>query len=251
MSPDSPIGVFDSGVGGLSVLSALVRELPGERFLYFGDRANAPYGEKTHERIAEISLANSEMLLSLGAKALVVACNTATAASVELLRERFPDVPVIGIEPAVKPAFEAGCRTVLVLATPRTTSEERFTSLLERRSREYGGKAVGVPCPGLSELIEEDRADAGYFEKLFAGYADLSPDGIALGCTHYRFAVKQIRQASGGIPVFDGAEGTARRCRRLLEERKMLSVSGGGIEFIGDADGRILRFWEKKGKIND
>ena len=125
----SPIGVFDSGVGGLSLLRELRRLLPNEDFIYYGDRANAPYGAKTHGEILEISKGIVDVLLSRGAKAIVVACNTATAVAIEPLRAAYPELPIIGIEPAVKPARVAGCKRVLVLATPVTVSESRFAAL--------------------------------------------------------------------------------------------------------------------------
>ena len=151
----SPIGVFDSGVGGLSLLRELRRLLPNEDFIYYGDRANAPYGAKTHEEILEISKGIVDVLLSRGAKAIVVACNTATAVAIEPLRAAYPELPIIGIEPAVKPARVAGCKRVLVLATPVTVSESRFAALLRANSRE-GCEFIGVPCRELAFMIEND-----------------------------------------------------------------------------------------------
>ena len=242
MTCTDSVGVFDSGVGGLSVLSFLTELMPGENYIYLGDTANAPYGDKTHDEVVNIALKNTETLLASGCKAIVVACNTATAAAVETLRARFPEVPVIGIEPALKPAFESGCRRVMVLATPRTVSEERFTSLLSRLSEKYGGYAYGVGCRNLAEMVEKGTADESYFEPMFAPGIP-RPDGIVLGCTHYSFIAGIVGRASGGIPVFDGALGTARQVKRLLGERGTLNpaASGGTIRFLGGEG--CEKFW--------
>jgi len=239
-----PVGVFDSGVGGLSVLAALVKIMPLENYVYIGDSKNAPYGNKSHDEVAQISLSNARTLLSLGCKAIVVACNTATAAAVETLRAAFPEVPVIGIEPALKPAFVHGCRNVTVLATPRTVAEGRFKSLLSRLSAEYGGRARGVGCPGLSGMVENRTVTDEYFEDIFSRPENAGTDGVVLGCTHYSFAVENIRRASGGLPVFDGAEGTARQTKRLLEERGRLNKTGRGSIVFYDDDGRSGAFWQ-------
>ncbi len=246
ISPESPIAFFDSGAGGLSVLRAVRRLLPGENCVYFGDRLHAPYGSKSHAEIRSIAAGNARMLFGLGAKALVVACNTATAAAVDHIREIFPDRIVIGIEPAVKPAFEAGCRRVAVLATPATVAEERFGKLLGECSAAFGGEAVGVGCPGLSTMIEEGKVTEDYFRPLLAGaFPGSCPDGIVLGCTHYPFAACEIRSASGGLPVFDGAEGTARQTKRRLEAEGLLNPAkeAGRLDIIGDDGGFIRDFW--------
>ncbi|MBQ7591663.1 MAG: glutamate racemase [Clostridia bacterium] len=247
MRPETemPVAVFDSGVGGLSVLRSLVAELPGEDFIYFGDRKNAPYGGRTHAEIKEIAEKNAGMLFGLGAKALVVACNTATAAGIEQIREKYPDRPVIGIEPAVKPAFEAGCRRVAVMATPRTVGESRFSSLLEELSARFSALAFGLPCPGLSEAVERGEVRKEYFDSLFSG---LEFDGLVLGCTHYPFASAEISAAAPGIPLFDGASGTARQTRRRLAEEGLLRRCDGRrgkVEFIPDDGGAAERFWKE------
>jgi len=244
----APIALFDSGAGGLSVLLALKRLLPDENYIYFGDRSNAPYGDKTHEEIRRIALGNAKMLFERGAKALVIACNTATAAAVESIRAAYPDKPVIGIEPAVKPAFSSGCKKIAVLATPRTVSEERFKNLLLSYSGIYGGTAVGIGCPGLSTAVEEGTVTVDYFRRLFGdAFGDGMPDGIVLGCTHYPFAKKEITEAAGaGIPVFDGADGTARHTMRRLEAAGLLNKQSrpGTVEMVGD-DGFLAGFWQK------
>ena len=246
MNSGSPVGVFDSGVGGLSVLSALTAILPHEDYIYLSDAANAPYGNKTHEQVASLSLKNTETLLSLGCKAIVVACNTATAAAVDLLRSSFPDIVIIGIEPALKPAFAAGCRRVAVLATPRTVSEDRLKTLISRLSREFGAEARGIGCAGLAGMIERRSVTDTYFDDLFEREGVKNGfDGIVLGCTHYSFVADMIRRVSGGLPVFDGAEGTARQTKKMLQSQGLLNLKTekGSVGFTGDAEG-AARFWE-------
>ena len=247
----SPIGVFDSGVGGLSLLLELRRLLPNEDFIYYGDRANAPYGAKTHEKILELSKDIFNKLISRGCKAIVVACNTATAVAIEPLREAYPSLPIIGIEPAVKPAREAGCRRVLVLATPVTVSESRFAALLRANSRE-GCEFIGVPCHKLAYMIENDSTSdeiEEYMSSLFAPYRKDGFDGIVLGCTHYPLVKDEIRRAAGeNVQVFDGSDGTARHTKALLEELSLNSLARkiGTVEFISsDGSDHLERFFNK------
>ena len=167
---DSPIGVFDSGLGGVSVLRACARLLPHEDFLFFGDSANAPYGEKTLEEVRALTLRRAKELLDRGAKAIVVACNTATSAAISLLREQYPQVPVIGIEPAVKPAAQADDSSqVIVMATPLTIHEEKYQKLAAAFCHEAG--VISLPCRGLAELVEEGHREGpvidAYLQELF------------------------------------------------------------------------------------
>lgn len=247
----SPIGVFDSGVGGISLLLDLRRLLPNEDFIYYGDRANAPYGAKTHEEILEISKGIFNDLISRGCKAIVVACNTATAVAIEPLRASYPELPIIGIEPAVKPAREAGCKRVLVLATPVTVSESRFAALLRANSGE-GCEFIGVPCHELAYMIENDASSdkiEEYMSSVFAPYRTEGFDGIVLGCTHYPLAKDEIKKAAGdSVRIFDGSEGTARRTKAILEELAIDSYARkiGTVEFISsDGSDRLEQFFYK------
>ena len=247
----SPIGVFDSGVGGLSLLFELRRLLPNEDFIYYGDRANAPYGAKSHKEILEISKGIFNELISRGCKAIVVACNTAPAVAIEPLRASYPDLPIIGIEPAVKPAREAGCRRVLVLATPVTVSEKRFAALL-RANSECGCEFIGVPCQSLAYMIENDASSDDieeYMSSVFEPYRKDGFDGIVLGCTHYPLARDEIKRAAGdNVQIFDGSDGTARRTKALLEEMSLNSYARkiGTVEFISsDGSDHLERFYEK------
>ena len=247
----SPIGVFDSGVGGLSLLRELRRVLPNEDFIYYGDRVNAPYGAKTHEEILEISKGIVNELLSRGAKAIVVACNTATAVAIEPLRAAYPLLPIIGIEPAVKPARVSGCRRVLVLATPVTVSESRFAALLRANSKD-NCEFIGVPCSELAYMIEQDKDSTEietYLSSVFAPYRADGFDGIVLGCTHYPLALAEIKRAAGeDVRVFDGSDGTSRHTKALLEELSLNSLARkiGTVEFISSDGSNHLECFYKK-----
>lgn len=225
---DCPIGVFDSGVGGISVLSALRRELPFEDFVYFGDSAHAPYGTKTPEEVLQFSEQILTHFRTVPVKALVIACNTATAAAADTLRQRYVQLPIIGVEPAIKPtATFTEHPKVLILATPMTLCLEKFRHLL--KSLEEKADFFLLPCPGLVELIEQGKTDCpeteGYLRQTLASYLDAPPDAVVLGCTHFPF-VKPLLQKLFGEKVrfFDGAEGTARQLHRRLEESELLSA---------------------------
>ncbi len=224
----SPIGVFDSGVGGIGTLAALRRELPRERFLFYGDTANAPYGTKSREEVMACVSRIMDHLLSRDVKAVVIACNTATAVAAAELRARYA-LPIIGIEPALKPAHEIRREgQILVLATPMTLRLEKFRALYER----YGEGAVPLPCPGLMELVEReaDGEARRYLTELFAPYDLTKVDAIVLGCTHYVFLrpiLKDILPAN--VSVLDGNEGTARQLRRVLTDRGLLSSGEGSV----------------------
>ena len=224
---DSPIGVFDSGLGGVSVLRACASLLPREDFLFFGDSANAPYGEKTLDQVRALTLRRAEELLDRGVKAIVVACNTATSAAIALLRDRWPEIPVIGIEPAVKPAAQAGDSSqVLVLATPLTIHEEKYQNLAAAFCHE--ANVISLPCKGLAELVEEGHRDDevidDYLQELFLPFRHCGVEYIVLGCTHYPFVEKAIRKNFGRpVEIIDGSEGTARQLKRQLEAADLLS----------------------------
>ncbi|MCQ2406484.1 MAG: glutamate racemase [Oscillospiraceae bacterium] len=218
----APIAVFDSGMGGVSVLKELRKLLPNENFIFFGDSKNAPYGTKTKSQVLALCREHLNNFLREGCKALVIACNTATSAAVWELREDFPDFPIVGIEPAVKPAALSGEHPrILVMATPMTIREEKLRRLIE----EYEDRAeiISLPCPGLMEFAERGELHGkdlnNYLCKLLSPYRDKILDGIVLGCTHYPFLKDEIAAALPyPVTFFDGAEGTARELRRRLEE---------------------------------
>ena len=234
---EDSIAVFDSGVGGISVLRELVKLMPGENYLYFGDSANAPYGKKTTGQVRELTLQNAEMLFERGAKALVVACNTATSAAIDLLREIFPDRLILGIEPALKPAisqFPTG--NIGIMATDVTLREEK----LQRLMAQFDTAAVHrISAPGLVELIEAGKADDPETEALLteilAPYAE-KLDALVLGCTHYPFVKNAISKVLGEkTALFDGGEGTARQTRRLLEQADLLNEGVGSVTMENSA----------------
>lgn len=237
------IAVFDSGVGGISVLRQLCRELPRERFLYFGDSANAPYGDRSVQQVRQLTLDAAKMLMGRKVKALVVACNTATAAAIELLRQTYPDEIIIGIEPAVKLAASRYPRgRIGVMATQVTLRQERFEDLIAR----HGGTAAveRIPAPGLVELIEQGMADSPAAEALLTGI--LAPwkgklDALVLGCTHYPFVKKAISRILGDrTELLDGSLGTARETRRRLEAAGLLRTGEGEIIIEDSAPGHEI-----------
>lgn len=238
---DGFVGVFDSGVGGISVLKSLVNELPGEDFHYFGDSANAPYGEKTQEQVLELSRGIVEKFVADGAKAIVIACNTATSAAAPTLRAAYPDLPIVGIEPALKPATEApGHGRILVMATDITLRLDKYQELAATYGRDC--EVISVPCPGLAARIEQGELDAPDLREMIRGFVGSfagTVGSVVLGCTHYPFVRRQIAEVLGeGVKFFDGGEGTARQLRRCLAEDGILDgrESGGEVRFASSKD---------------
>ena len=236
------IGVFDSGVGGISVLRELVKLMPNERYLYFGDSANAPYGAKTTAQVRELTMAAAEHLLERGVKALVIACNTATAAAITDLREKYPNEIIIGIEPAVKLAADScsGGR-IGVMATAVTLREEKFNHLLER----FPDVQVHPICPTeLVSLIEKGASEEEmerYLRPVLEDYVG-KLDAVVLGCTHYPFAAKVIGKILGETTrLLDGGEGTARETKRRLVEKDLLFEGPGEVQMENSsADAALL-----------
>ena len=223
-----PVAVMDSGVGGLCVLREIRRILPCEELLYFGDSAFAPYGEREPQELKAHILTEAERLL-LQSKALVLACNTATALVAQELRARHPEVPIVGMEPALKPALGV-CENprVLVLATALTLREEKFAQLVEKCAK--NATVVAISAPEIVKLVEAGAESApetdAYLTGLLAPYRTPVPDAVVLGCTHFPFVKEQILRAIGkDIPVFDGVRGTARQLYRLLAEGGLCNPS--------------------------
>ncbi len=218
-----PIGIFDSGFGGASTLRSILLELPDECFIYYGDNANAPYGDKREDEILALSEAAADLLLHKGVKALVVACNTATSASINALRRKL-DVPVVSVEPAIKPAcMREGRGKILMLATAATTKLSRYKALQNRMPEPE--RVINVGCSGLVERIEagftgESDFDDILSEKLSA-FEGMLIDGIVLGCTHYPLIAPAIARYAkahfkGECRLYDGNAGTARQLKRVL-----------------------------------
>lgn len=239
------IAVFDSGMGGVSVLRQLHRLMPNENYLYFGDGKNAPYGTKSTEEIKRLTTESFEYLYSTGAKAVVLACNTATSAAAASLREKYRGFPIIGLEPALKPAaLSAEYPTVVVMATELTLREKKFADLLERFRDE--AKIIKLPAPGLVEIVENDLVGSArslaYLEQLFAPFDKSQLDCVVLGCTHYPFAKNDIKKVLGShVRFYDGGEGAARQTMHLLSDAGMLNDSQeeGTVVFENSDEGHI------------
>lgn len=238
MRPTAPIGFFDSGLGGISILRQTRKLLPGENCLYFGDSLHAPYGVRPLEEVRQLTMEAAEYLIGSGIKALVLACNTATSAAAALLREKYPELIVIGTEPALKPAVERhpGGR-ILVLATAMTLSEQKFNDLW----KQYDDQAeiVPIPCSGLMEFVERGEMDGeaveAYLLEKLEPFSKVPVDAVVLGCTHYPFLAPVIRRLLGRAPeLLDGGEGVARQLQRLLAQKGLLNPQPipGRVEFI-------------------
>ena len=232
----NPIGVFDSGVGGLSILKALRAELPGEDFVYFADTGHAPYGERGDDYVTARSRAVLHRLIQEhSVKVMVVACNTATAAAIHLLRAEYPELPLVGVEPALKPAVaRSRTKRIGVLATRGTLASAKFAALHD--SLKGQAEFVLQPCDGLAAAIESD--DMEQVDALCAKYARAigeygsapgQVDTLVLGCTHYPFAQAQLLAHVGrGVALIETGEPVARQTRRLLESASLLKTEGHG-----------------------
>lgn len=219
-----PIGFFDSGVGGISVLREAIKLMPNEDFIYFGDSQNAPYGVKTVEEVKDLTNKAVEFLISKGAKAIAIACNTATSAAVRDLRNMY-DMPIVGVEPALKPAVNLNnSGAIIIMATTMTLKEEKFSNLMDLYKNE--AKIVPMPCPGLMEYVEAGNLDGedlkGYLIDKFKDYDRKEIAAIVLGCTHYPFIREALESVVGkNIPILDGGIGTSKELRRRIEDMNL------------------------------
>ncbi|MFP0198435.1 MULTISPECIES: glutamate racemase [Pseudomonas] len=234
---EAPIAVFDSGVGGVSVLAEIQHLLPNESLLYLGDCGHIPYGEKTPEFIRQRCSVMAGFFREQGAKALVIACNTATVAGVADLRRDFPEWPIVGMEPAVKPAAAATRSGVVgVLATTGTLQSAKFAALLDRFATDV--RVITQPCPGLVERIESGDLHSPELRALLKHYVDPllanGCDTIILGCTHYPFLKPMLKSMiPESISLIDTGAAVARQLQRLLAERDLLAAG----------PNRPVRFW--------
>ena len=241
------IGFFDSGVGGISVLHEARELLPHENFLFFGDNKNAPYGPRPLEEIRALSAAGIQRLLDRDVKAIVIACNTATSAYAEIVRAEHPDLSIVGMEPALKPAhFASHGGKVLVLATDATLRLEKF----ERLMALYGKNAIPVVGEGLVELVEGGKAHSpeteDHLEALLTPYRDTQVDAIVLGCTHYPFLRQPIQRLFPEAQIFDGREGTVLRLKYLLEQKGLLSDdTPGSVEYQSSAGSQCVELMRR------
>ena len=236
---DLPIGFLDSGV---SVLREAIKIMPNENYIYFGDSKNAPYGVKPTKEIRDLTFNVVDFLIEKGIKGLVVACNTATSAAVSELRRVYPDIPLVGIEPAIKPAVELNrSGKILIMATPMTIKQEKFNLLLNK----YKEKAeiVPIPCAGLMEFIEDGILSGEeleeYLEEKLSIYDKSEISSIVLGCTHYPFVKDVIAKIVGSnVIIMDGGEGTAREIKRRLREKNLLTdrIKKGNVDIYNSLD---------------
>ena len=259
MTSTAPIGVFDSGLGGISVVRQIVQDMPHERVLYFGDSANAPYGTKTPQEVRRLSFDIMERFMSQGVKAVVIACNTATSAAVNALRDHY-DIPIIGMEPALKVACDRGDTAagdgpaparhmpqhVIVAATPLTLREHKFAALMDRFKA--NNMISPQPCPDLVEIVESGRlCDHDLvmrtLHRYFDGY-DLPPiDSVVLGCTHFVFYRDYFRELlPSTTAIIDGNRGTVRHLGMVLESLGKLAPEemDGGVEIANSDSGERI-----------
>ena len=250
-----PIGIFDSGIGGLSVLKALRTELPFEDFIYIADNGHAPYGERDDAHVIARSLAMTAYLAAQNVKALVVACNTATAAAIDVLRATYPNLPVIGVEPALKPAVAISTtKHIAVMATRSTLASARFATLLAAQSGL--ARFTLLPCDGLAEAIEQSVEDSNAIKiiavctRIFSVTATISMknkpkngfDTIVLGCTHYLFAAQYIAaQVNPDVQLIDTGQAVARQTRQRLSDVVSKQQRTPTFEFISTGNPAALR----------
>lgn len=243
---NKPIGLFDSGIGGLSILREVHRQFPGEHLLYLADQAHVPYGPRSLEEVRQLSFGIVAFLLEQNAKLITVACNTASAASLHTLREHFPQVPFVGMEPAVKPAAaNTQSDTVGVLATPATFQGALFSSVVERFAE--GVNVLQEPLPGLVQQIEKGDVDGAatraILEEGVLPLLDQGADTLVLACTHYPLIIPLLKDIVGeGIQVIDPSPAIARQVGRLLDQHGLYRTDSGvgALRYITTGD--VLAF---------
>jgi glutamate racemase len=250
ISDEKPVGIFDSGVGGLTVMKEIIQHLPDEHILYLGDTARVPYGTRSPETVLRYSFENAGFLISRGIKILIVACNTSSAVSLDLLREKFP-VPVIGVvEPGARAAVErTRLKSVAVVGTEttiRTGSYERAIKAID-----YSINVSGIACPLFVPLIEEGWLDGDVVsltaEKYLSAIRRNGADALVLGCTHYPM-IKDVIENIVHIPLIDSAIETARELKRVLEQEDMLRKSSGNVVrefFVTDSTEKFAQVGER------
>ena len=228
----APIGLFDSGVGGLSIWRQVVHALPSESLFYVADQANVPYGHRSADEIQANSLGIADYLVAQGCKAIVVACNTASAVALEPLRQRFPQMPILGLEPAVKPAVQLTRSGVVgVMATPATFQGQLYRATVGRYATAV--QVVEQVCVGLAELVEQGDLEGPDCDARLMGYLqpmlDAGADTIVLGCTHYPFVIESIRRLVGpAMAVLDPAPAVARHLADVLGQAGLLATDPAG-----------------------
>lgn len=232
LDPAAPIGLFDSGVGGLSIWRQVAEQLPAESLLYLADQAHVPYGERSAAEIRRFCLAVADALVAQGCKAIVVACNTASAVALRPMRRRFPGLPILGLEPAVKPAVALTRSGVVgVMATPATFQGDLYRATVGRHASTV--QVVNQVCIGLADLVEQGSLEGPDCEELLSRFLEpmlaAGADTIVLGCSHYPFVIETIRRLVGpSLAVIDPAPAVARHLGRVLRERGLIRPESAG-----------------------
>lgn len=218
------IGVFDSGVGGFSILEKLLQVLPNENYLYYSDNKNNPYGDKSDEELFNIVSEVVEYLKDEGCKIIVIACNTATTKCMKQLRKKYNDMLFVGTVPAIKVACDNNFKNTLVMATPATIESERCDELVRDNKRDDQNIYL-VSCDGLANAIELGKKDLvdNILKSIFDSYRDKNIDSIVLGCTHYPFVKNEILEQMPGVELLDGSMGVAKEVKRQLENNNLIN----------------------------
>lgn len=231
---NNKIGIFDSGIGGLTTLEEIKKLLPNEDYIYYADSKNNPYGEKSDEELLSIVKNIVEFLLSKKVKIIVIACNTATTRCIETLRRDYPMINFVGTEPAIKVACDKGFKNTLVLATPGTISSEKVHKLVQDNKND-DQEIYLLACDGLANAIEknDDEKINSILNNLLNDYKDKNIDSIVLGCTHYPIIKDKIQSFFPSAKLIDGNIGVAKRVKFILEENNLLcNTNTGNVEFI-------------------
>ena len=231
------IGVFDSGIGGVTVLKEILKELPEEDYIYYSDSKNNPYGDKNTDEIIKICDNIVQFLLDNNCKAIVIACNTASAKAADYLRKKYSSIPIIAIEPAYKMIYDYAYKeTTLVMATKGTIESEKFNILYKKYDN---GKTYLLPCIGLAEKIENgDKEQVRYYLKNNLEIYKGKIKNVVLGCTHYPLIKKEIKEVLGNVNFFDGSPSLAKNLKNILRQKDLLEKQKGNVEFI---DSRIFK----------
>lgn len=242
MNIKGKIGIFDSGIGGVTVLKEIIKILPNEEYIYYSDSINNPYGDKNDEEIKVICDNIVQILINQNCKVIVIACNTASAKAAEYLRNKYKNIPIIAIEPAYKMVYDyAYDKPTLVMATKGTIESEKFNLLYKKYNNH---RTVLLQCIGLAEIIEQDNKEElyKYLNKKIGLYKG-KVDNVVLGCTHYPLIKEDIAKVLGNVTFFEGAKRLAKHLENILNEKEMVNNGNGNVKFI---DSQKLEIKEKR-----
>ena len=235
MNKSGKIGIFDSGIGGVTILREIIKVLPKENYIYYSDSKNNPYGNKSAKEIIKLCDSIVQHFIEENCKIIVIACNTASAKAAKFLRKKYKDIDFIGIEPAYKMVHDyAYEKSTLVMATKGTINSEKFNLLLEKYDNH---KTFLLPCIGLAEIIEQENKEAikQYLNKNLEEYK-IKVENVVLGCTHYPLIQEEIKEVLGEVQFFNGAPSLAKHLKEILEEKDLLNEKEGKIKFEDSQD---------------